>query len=207
MSAFDSVVDSTALDVLILAAGASHRFGGCKLLAQWRGMTLLEHVLDRALALQANSVNVVIGGYAEELRTICGREPWSACRLLYCPDWALGMGSSLAFGIAQLPAANAVLVLLADQPAVELADLNRILACGRTCPDRIVCAEFAGTLGVPALFPPAFKHQLLHLKGDRGAKVLLLQNPAEPIPIASAALDIDTPSDLSQLQQSISGQQ
>lgn len=198
---------AAALDVLILAAGGARRFGGCKLLAQWRGLTLLEHVLDKALALRANSVNVILGGYAEELRAVCAREPWSACRLWFCPDWASGMGTSLAFGVAQLPADNAVLVLLADQPAVPLADLRRLWECGRAHPDQIVCAEFADTLGVPALFPAVCKPALLQLQGDRGAKALLLQQPVRRIAITHAALDIDTPADLSQLSRVPAGQE
>jgi molybdenum cofactor cytidylyltransferase len=187
------------VDVLILAAGAARRFGGNKLLALWNERPLLEHVLEKAAALDADSVNLVLGGYAAELEVFLKSRQGPPMNHFFYSDWQLGMGSSLAFGVVQLPPQNAVLVLLADQPLIELADLQKLLALGRQNLAQIVCAEFAETRGVPALFPPEYKNRLKLLSGDRGAKALLCANDVITLPLANAAVDIDLPSDLALL--------
>src|SRR5688572_2141379 len=191
-----------AVDVLILAAGAGRRFGGNKLLALWRGRPLLDYVLEKAKSLDTASVNLVSGAYVTELENFLARSNYFNNPLIkhfFYADWQLGMGNSLAFGVAQVPPKNSVLVLLADQPLIELADLQKMLALGQQHPTRIICAEFAGTLGVPALFPPEYKNRLSVLSGDRGAKALLSQTDVITLPLANAAVDIDLPSDLALL--------
>lgn len=196
-------VDVLIVDVLIMAAGGSHRFGRCKLLADFRGAPLLSHALNTAgeFARQrpelVASVNVVVGGYATEIQEALKR--WGdQPGIFQCPDWAWGLGHSLAFGVRQLPAENAVLIMLADQPLVGVADLDRLLVSALAHPEKITCAEFSATLGVPALFPPSFKPQLVTLQGDRGAKALLLQSSEQVVSVAvpHAALDIDTQDEL-----------
>lgn len=189
-----------AVDVLILAAGAARRFGGNKLLALWHGRPLLEHVLEKAALLDADSINLVSGAYAAELEEFLREKrlnnfssPPKKC--FFYSDWQLGMGNSLAFGVAQLPPENAVLVLLADQPLIEVADLQKVLNLSRQNPDKIVCAEYLGTRGVPALFPAEYKNQLKLLSGDRGARALLSAPDVIALPMPEAEIDIDLPSD------------
>lgn len=188
------------LDILILAAGAARRFGGNKLLARWRGHPLLEHVLAAAESVRANSINLVFGAYADEVQAYLQSRPAAShIKHFVNADWQSGMGSSLAFGIAQLPQENAVLVLLADQPLIAPADLQNILALGQKNPHKIICAEFSATRGPPALFPAQYKNELRLLAGDRGAKALLHSADVLTISVAAAAVDIDSPPDLSQL--------
>lgn len=193
------------VDVLILAAGAGRRFGSNKLLALWRGRPLLEHVLEKVALLDVDSINLVLGAYATEIEELLREKshidnlPSPLPKCFIYSDWQLGMGDSLAFGVSQLPSENAVLVLLADQPLIELGDLQKLLVLGRKNPDKIVCAEFAGTRGAPALFPPEYKTRLRLLSGDRGAKILLSFPDVITVDLFNAAIDIDSPSDLTLL--------
>jgi molybdenum cofactor cytidylyltransferase len=56
-------------------------------------------------------------------------------------------------------------------------------------------------VGVPALFPAEFFIPLLGLKGNQGAKRLLMESCDRvlKIPFPEAGLDIDTPSDFNHL--------
>lgn len=190
-------------DILILAAGASRRFGGCKLLAEWKGVPLISSALQAAQTASVSaessiaSINVVLGEHATVLQPVIQAQ-YPGVQLYFCADWAKGLGHSLAFGVAQLPAENAILIMLADQPMINVFDIQYLIARAKEHPSNIICAEFTGTVGVPALFPPGEKAKLLQLRGDRGAKAILKEAGERvlPVPMPHAAMDIDTPDDL-----------
>lgn len=191
------------LDCLILAAGSASRFGGCKLLADWNGQPLISATIAAARALAPEKIVVVGGAFypqllqAESLLNM-GRPN---VELMQYRDWQLGMGHSLAFGVNQLITDNAVLVLLGDQPLVSAQDLQSLYRAWNTNPMQIACANFANTLGVPAIFPAQFKEQLQACSGDRGAKTLLACYAGQLVSVAmpAAEFDVDTQADLNML--------
>ena len=69
--------------------------------------------------------------------------------------------------------ADAVLLLLADQAAVTVEDLRRMIGVWRRQPHCIVAARYDSIVGVPAIFPRADYAALAGLRGDQGARVLL----------------------------------
>ncbi|UHQ54911.1 MULTISPECIES: nucleotidyltransferase family protein [Microbulbifer] len=177
---------------IILAAGAANRFGACKLLLRYRNKSLLQHCVDTAASLQLPEPIIVSGAWHRQLE-----ETHPQLDLREHRGWRGGMGSSLAFGIRQLPAqCEAALVLLADQLAVSGADIACLLEEWRKH-RRIVCSFYAGRRGVPAIFPRRVFHHLEGLDNDRGARGLLRDQQADvvSVPIANGAIDIDTPED------------
>jgi molybdenum cofactor cytidylyltransferase len=94
-----------------------------------------------------------------------------------------------------------VLIMLADQAAVTADDLRRLVETWRRQPNHIVAAYYENTTGVPAIFPRTMFSTLTELRGDQGARILLhrARDRVVPVPIASAAIDIDTPEDLLRL--------
>lgn len=190
------------VDILIMAAGTSSRFGGCKLLADWQGAPLITRSLTAAQEIFRSSsnivsVNLVVGGHAEAIQTATAAS-YPRVKTHFCRDWAQGLGRSIAYGVSQLATTNSVLVMLADQPLIGARDLEALLSVAHQFPEKIICAEFSSTLGVPALFPSRFKIGLRQLKGDKGAKALLLSSREELVAVSMphAALDIDTAEDL-----------
>ncbi len=114
-------------------------------------------------------------------------------------DYDEGIGSSIRAGMRSLPAtASGVLILLADQVAVTVADLAMLVAAWRSQPERRVAAAYGGTAGVPAIFPASDFPALARLAGDRGAQRLLHAGESSLVtmPMPSAAIDIDTTADL-----------
>jgi molybdenum cofactor cytidylyltransferase len=63
---------------------------------------------------------------------------------------------------------------------------------------RIVACEYAGTIGVPALFERSLFPELLALSGSTGAKPVLEAHPTDVVrlPWPDGAKDIDRPEDL-----------
>lgn len=193
------------LDCLILAAGGASRFGSCKQLADWQGRPLLATSIAIARALEPARILVVAGAFYSQLMQmqpeLDAELTGSTDRpieLLNFPAWQLGVGNSLAFGVKELQNSRPVLVLLGDQPLVNAQDLRNLLQAWCKHPDKIACASFANTWGVPALFPAHFKARLYQCRGDRGAKKLMMDYPDQVVPVVmpSAEFDVDTPADL-----------
>lgn len=177
---------------IILAAGASNRFGHCKLLLEHRGRTLLQHCADTLAPLDLPAPLIVTGAWHRQLV-----DAHPQLDLRENRDWQSGMGGSLAFAIRQLPAScDAALVLLADQVAIDSTDIRRLLECWKEY-KTIVCSFYADRRGVPAVFPREHFPQLAKLNGDLGARSLLRseQYAVTEVPVPNGAIDIDTQQD------------
>ena len=195
-----SVTASTDLHVIVLAAGASTRFGSPKQLARVQGMPMLQLALSRAQAVAGHSVSVVLGANAAQIAPALARSPVA---LVINRDWAEGLAASIRAGIEHLPGhCGGALLLLADQCAVTSADLQRLADAWHRDRRAIVSAQYAGGWGVPAIFPRSSFPALLALRGERGAQVLLRHPAGERVgvPMPSAAIDVDTLQELQALE-------
>lgn len=188
--------DTSHIHVVVLAAGASTRFGSTKQLVRVNGRPLMHTVVSRAVELAGHSVTVVLGAHAGELAPLLKHTPASVS---VNRDWSEGIASSIRDGVAHIPGtADGVLLMLADQAAVTTEDLRRLAGAWRRNTNAIVAAQYAGTLGVPAIFPRWCFRELNELRGDRGAQALVQRHIDRVVrlPMPSAALDIDRPEDL-----------
>jgi len=184
------------LHAIVLAAGASTRFGSAKQLVRIAGRPMLHATVTRAVEVAGNAVIVVLGARAEELAPLLSHSPAS---IVINRDWREGLASSIRAGVARLPAAcSGAMLLLADQAAVTAEDLRRLAGAWRRQTAYVAAAVYGATVGVPAIFPRASFPDLLQLRGDQGARALLKRNPDRVVrvPMESAGVDIDTPEDL-----------
>ncbi|MGH7746556.1 MAG: nucleotidyltransferase family protein [Steroidobacteraceae bacterium] len=188
------------LYAIVLAAGASTRFGSPKQLVRIGGRPLLHAVVARAAEVTGNALIVVLGSGAAELAPLLKH---SAGSVVINHEWREGLASSIRAGVARLPAACAgALLVLADQAAVTADDLKRLAGTWRKQPHYIAAALYAGTTGAPAIFPRASFADLAGLRGDRGAQWLLRRSAdrVARVPMPGAALDLNTPEDLLALE-------
>ena len=185
------------LAIMILAAGQSQRFNGCKLLAQMSsGDSLLSHSVVNATTSQVGDVYVVTGRWHDDIEHAQCQALVPPCKLLYCSEWSLGIGHSIAYGVGCLADDyDAILVTLADQVALTSETFKLLVS--EYDGSQIVCAQYAGQCGVPALFPKRYFSKLTSLSGDSGAKKILhTEDTVKAIQIRSAEVDIDTKADL-----------
>lgn len=188
------------LYAIVLAAGASTRFGSPKQLVRIGGRPLLHAVVTRAAEVAGNALIVVLGSGAAELAPLLKHSPGS---VVVNRHWREGMASSIRTGIARLPpTCSGVLLMLADQAAVTTDDLRRLAGTWRRRPQCIAAALYAGTTGVPAIFPRSTFSELAALRGDMGARAILRRTADRVVrvPMPSAELDVDTPEDLLDLR-------
>jgi molybdenum cofactor cytidylyltransferase len=191
---------SSHVHVVVLAAGASTRFGATKQLVRVNGRPLLHTIVSRAVEVAGHSVTVVLGAHAGELAPLLKHSP---AAVAVNRDWAEGIASSIREGVSHSPATtDAILFVLADQAAVTTEDMRRLAGAWRRNPNCIAAAQYAGGVGVPAIFPRWCFRELNELRGDRGAQTLLQRHAVRlvRIPMPSAELDIDTPEDLLSLE-------
>jgi molybdenum cofactor cytidylyltransferase len=200
MASNRSTRSADGLYAIVLAAGASTRFGSAKQLVRLAGRPLLHTVVTRASEVTGNALIVVLGSGAAQLAPLLKHSPGS---VVINQEWREGLASSIRAGVARLPAAcSAVMLLLADQAAVTAEDLKRLAGSWRKQPQHIAAALYSGSCGAPAIFPRSSFRSLSELRGDTGARALLVRNSDRVVrvPMPSAAVDVDTPEDLLALE-------
>lgn len=184
---------------LLLAAGGATRFGSPKVLAPFRGEPLVRRGVRLLQTRCPAGVHVVVGPSADGVRAALAVEPVT---IVANPGWAGGLSTSLVSGVAALPAAaDAVLILLCDQPAITAHDLDALIAAWEVEPELITAASFGGQLGPPVIMPRSVWPELAALRGDQGARSLLeWHTERTAVDMPHAAFDIDTPEDLARLE-------
>jgi molybdenum cofactor cytidylyltransferase len=176
--------------VIVLAAGGSSRLGQPKQLVPWRGSTLLRHAARQALDAALGSVIVVLGAEREgSMATLEGLE----VGIIENEQWREGLSSSIAAGIAHLETAVTGCVLTTcDQYLVPADHLRALAQAGQQNRAGIAASRYDDTLGVPAYFARIHFRKLASLRGDQGAKSLILGEPdAAAISFEAAKFDVD----------------
>ncbi len=179
---------------LVLAAGTSSRLGQPKQLLPYRGTILLDWVVRTAeAAASLDRVTVVLGGAAREVRE---RLTPGRARIVENPDFGEGCSSSYQAGIASLDASTAaVVVVLGDQPGVEVESIDLLVSEWRRVGARIMATSYRGERGHPLLFSRELFGELNGLHGDKAAWKVLDRNPGRvhDVPVdRQLPRDVDT---------------
>jgi molybdenum cofactor cytidylyltransferase len=184
--------------VIVLAAGGSRRLGRAKQLVRFGPETLVAAAARRALATAPAGVVVVTGAGSARVAAALRTLPVTVVRNRH---WRDGMAASLHAGLARIPThAPRLLVTTVDQWALAPADLLALLNAARG--GRTAAACYAGTRGIPAVFPRSARALLLSARGDRGARAFLQGPDVRAVRMPHAELDLDTPADLARLRAS-----
>jgi len=184
---------------VVLAAGASTRLGRPKQLLLYQGSSLLRRTVDCAADAGYGPVIVVVGAVADAVSAEVEGLPVEVVRN---DAWQEGMGSSIRAGVQivkeRLPRIRAVVLLACDQPLLTPGILRDLGDGFDGVAGRMVACEYAGTVGVPALFERSRFEDLLKLRGPGGAKSVLEAHPSDVVrfPWPDGSIDIDRPEDL-----------
>jgi len=185
---------------IVLAAGESRRFGATKLLAQLDGKSLLEHALSAAQSACPGNVCLVVG---HESQDIAHEASSRADLVVENSDYRSGVGSSIACGVSACqPNADAVVVMLADQPTIEASHVHALIDAWSGEADEIVLSTHAGIQAPPTLFGKRAFGKLSALSGDHGARSVVESGhyTIRTVAFAEPAIDIDTEGDLQRLK-------
>jgi len=185
---------------IIVAAGASTRLGQLKQLVKIDGEPLLQRAIRCAQQAGASPVFVVLGADRELIRNAID---FGAASIVVSENWEEGLASSIRAGVQAAAGSAGLLLMTCDQPRVTAEHLRAMIEKFEGRPEPVLVAStYAGVRGTPAIFPREAEGDLLALRGDRGARVLLHQPtwPVISLPLEGGEIDIDCPDDLKRIR-------
>lgn len=185
---------------LILAAGASRRFGTDKRQARLpSGETLLEATLS--VLCPADPLPLLVLRPGETAPA-----PFQdQVRVIPSPRWDQGQGHSLAAGASAWDPAAApwLLIALGDMPYLQRETLTALEhACAEAQvapgPMPLIAPSYQGQRGHPVAVPARLRPAALALTGDQGLKALFASEPVKLLPSQDPGVcrDVDRPEDL-----------
>lgn len=194
---------------IILAAGASTRFGRPKQLLRLNDRYLIEWVLDAAIDSRLSRIILVLGYAHQKIRqTLAEKLQHSKLQIEVNAHYQKGQSRSLQVGLSKvINTFPAVMFLLADQPLLNSATIN-ILLQRFWAADKDACVPiYQGKRKTPAIFGRRFYSQLMDIKGDMGARKIIDDHPDRVLTVEIGDpfyfLDIDTPQDFAILKKKL----
>jgi len=200
---------------VLLAAGAGSRLGRPKALVVVGGQSLARRGIALLRDGGADPVIVVTGATGPDtdvtgLRTGSGGGTGPAALergviSVHNPDWAAGMGSSLAAGLHAVPAeCTAAVLALADQPLVGPQAVRRLLAA-HAAGASVAVACYEGRPRNPVLISREHWPEVIALAaGDVGARPFLRTHPDLVTEVECGDTgrpdDVDSPEDLARVE-------
>ena len=191
---------------VVLAAGGSARFRKPKQFVLFQGETFIKRIVAAAIQARCAPVVVVTG---KDSAPIGLELSGLTVSIAVNPRWQSGLGSSIVVGIRHAmnlaPDVDAVVLLTCDQPFVTTVVLAQLIQLRLTSGKPIIASAYAETIGIPALFDRSCFSDLLRLKGDSGAKRIILTRPHDvaSFNFPSGEIDIDTAADYEKLDQAL----
>jgi molybdenum cofactor cytidylyltransferase len=191
--------------IIVLAAGRGSRFEGPqhKLVQPLGGVSVLGQTIRNAIESRMPVVVVTTAPLAAEAAG------WVARRdMVVLPEVGsagagpLGMGYSIAAGVAARSDAGGWLVLPGDMPLVRPDTLVAVAAA--LDQHTVVFAQHKGRRGHPVGFAAELYSDLMQLTGDEGARRVMARYPSVGLELddAGVLMDVDTQSDLAAVRAS-----
>jgi molybdenum cofactor cytidylyltransferase len=192
--------------IVILAAGSSSRLGQPKQLLEFQGTTLIRHITQIAVNAVGKPVVVMLGANCSLIHSHLIHLP---VHIVYNPDWAQGMTSSVRKGLMALkyysPDTESAIFAVCDQPYITPDLFLEMISAGIKTEKPIVACLYNNILGTPVLFKKEYFDVLLALKDTDGARKILQAHPesVEAVPFPLGIFDVDTMQDYTTLQNNL----
>lgn len=178
---------------LVLAAGASTRFGSQKLLAPINGAPLVRRTVEQVVGADLDDIVVVLGREGDAVRGALDDLP---VRFVANPDFRGGLCTSLRAGLRSLGRrVSAAVIVLGDQPGIAGSTIVDLVAEYRRSRQPIVVPVYSGVRGHPVLFDASVFPELTAVTGDQGGREVIGRDPSRVATVSLAfpiPVDIDT---------------
>ena len=143
---------------IILAAGDSSRMGFPKQLAEYKGKTILETVVETV----SNNIENTIVVLGHENETLTEKIDFKDSTILINESWEEGIISSIRTGLFYLSSDKNIeeaLIFMGDQPAINSEVIKKLLSTKHD-DDEVVAPQYRYEIGYPILIPRFFWSKL-----------------------------------------------
>ncbi|MCX8062295.1 MAG: nucleotidyltransferase family protein, partial [Anaerolineales bacterium] len=184
---------------VILAAGASSRFGQPKPLLVWRGETLVHRAARLALEAELRPVLVVCGAEGERVAAAVADLP---VHVVQNEDWQSGQSTSVKAAIQALDdTSGGAIFILVDQPFISIPLLQSLVEHHAQSLTPVIAPLVGDKRTNPVLFDRTTFNDLLRLEGDVGGRAIFGHYPPQWLFWHDEKLpfDLDTPNDYDRL--------
>ena len=190
----------TAVAGIILAAGAAERMGQKKQLLPYKGIPLLQHAINVSVASKLDTVVLVTGASADEVEAALHLDRATSVRN---PDYRRGNISSLECGAAQVPQAEAILLLMGDHPDVSGGVIDQMVSLWHSKRPWGAVTGYQDRVAHPFLLSKSALGEAAAIGGRKRLWKLLGEDKADRVVRlaidALAPTDINTPEDYQRL--------
>lgn len=186
------------VSAVVLAAGLSQRMGENKLIKDFRGRPMLEHILNLVESLDFDERILVTTRQTARAVKIPEAFP-----VVINENPEQGQGHSVSLG-ARAATGDYIMFFAGDMPLLTALVVRALLDAARASNGKIVAPEVNGGLSNPVIFPKALRGELMGLSGSEGGRRIMREHAdmlqtvpfSDPLPFS----DTDTPEDFLRLQ-------
>lgn len=184
------------LGCVIMASGLGERFGGNKLMADFRGVPMIQRAVRATDGLFAKRVVVT---RHESVAALC-RKLGADVVLHDLPH----RSDTVRLGLEALGDLDACMFLPGDQPLLRRETVAMLLEIRKENPDRIIRPAYEDSEGSPVLFPSWAFPELKTLPEGKGGGIVIKNHPHEVLRVSVSnpfeLADADTPETLELLK-------
>jgi len=172
---------------MILAAGESRRMKQQKLLMDYHGKSFIKTIVNKVKSSEADQTLVILGSDSEKIADQI--KPYHV-DTVFNPHYKEGMLSSIQCGLNSLSKSiDAVLVVLGDQPMIEVDVINELINKYRKTRAKIIIPVYQGKRGHPVLIETMYRDEVFTLNPDKGLRELIYSHHEDIY-----ELEVNTPS-------------
>ena len=171
--------------------------GRPKALLQFRGQSFLSTILAAIESCRLEPVIIVAGYHYDVVAKTFPNQ-----KVIFNPDYELGMSTSAKAGIGLLPPnVDGAALFLVDHPLIDRETISALIR--QVKPGRIIVPVFEGRRGHPVVFAADLFPEVLELPSDQGLNTVVKRNRDRVVEVvvgnAGVLRDIDTPEQLAEL--------
>lgn len=157
------------INLILLASGNSIRFNGNKLLAEFNGLPLYMHTVNKVIHMNFNKI-ICVTQY-EEIRESL-RD--TGIHVVINENSILGISNSIKLGINYDMEADGYMFMVCDQPFIKKETLQKIAdVFSKSSKGIAAIGSESDVIGNPVVFSREYMNELLSLEGDTGGKKIV----------------------------------
>ena len=167
------------ISAILLAAGQSKRLKSeNKLIKNFKGKPLINHILSSLIKSKVNKIIIVVGYENQKIKKIAYKNK----KIIFVSNlnYKKGISSSIKSGLKKISKKNiGFLITHADMPLVSKSIINTLCSALKNKKKEIFVPVYKKKIGNPLAFKYSMIKAFRKIKGDRGAKKLIRSNKSK----------------------------